>query len=174
MPWRRTVQFLFEGEDKISHVNSDSMERLRRVHKVRQRRQRVRLERGIGQQCGSITCLRSIKRSEQVKTQQQQVIEVIVVDRLTLEVGMHHAQTAQPLPAERIVLRFRQQDTFLIADNDILDRAGAADQQGDLAAHFLREIDQQAGKVKRDNFRRRDLASVETFQLVQMEMLETA
>jgi len=87
---------------------------------------------------------------------------------------VNHTQTAQSLFAEGIISCFRQQDTFLITNNDILNGAGSTYQESNLTAYFPCEVDQQSGKVLRDNFRWGDFPPIETFELGQMKMLQTA
>jgi hypothetical protein len=86
---------------------------------------------------------------------------------------MNETKPPETLPAEREILDVREEQAFLVSDNDIFNRAGSGYQHSDLPAYLCRERNHCPGKILRDNFRDRHLPPVKSLKGGKVNMLET-
>ena len=116
---------------------------------------------------------RGEERGDEVEPEERQVGQVVTGEGLAPEMGMDEAQTPEELAAEGKVGEFRDKDAPLVADDDILHGAGAADEDPDLATGLLGKFGHPPGQFIADHLLHRDAAAVEPFQSVDLAFLET-
>ena len=81
---------------------------------------------------------------------------------------MDQAQSAQAALAQRIVAQFRDDQSFFIADYDVFNNSGPADQDTDLAADVGGEFYKAYTEFMGAEFGRRDAPPVEALQGLDM------
>jgi hypothetical protein len=99
-----------------------------------------------------------------VQTENSQVVEVIPVERLGAEMGMHTAQALKATDALADTFKRRDLEAFGIAHHDRFDRAMAADQQSNLAFDFMREFAEIARQLLRDDAFWREATPIQVFE----------
>ena len=109
---------------------------------------------------------------DEVEPQERQVGEVVVRERLPPEMDMDEAQAPECLAAEGKIGELRDEEAPLVADDDVLHGAGAADQNPHLTAGLLGEFGHPPGQLVADDLLHRHAAAVEPFQPVELALLE--
>ena len=140
----------------------------------------IRLQLCLGRdECGGLDedrpCwgCRGIDGHNQVEAEEGEIGQVVVSERLTLQVGVDEAQPPEkPLPQGKV---FQFRDVYLpfIAHDHVFDNADPADQDADLPAAVTRSLDQRPGDIGGDDFVVRNPAPVETFQVLDLARFET-
>ena len=86
--------------------------------------------------------------------------------------SMNQSQSPKELATQRKVGKFRDEETSLVADNDVFHGAGAPDEDPNLATGLLGKFDHPPGQLIADDLFYRDAAAVESFQPVDLAFLE--
>ena len=163
----------FERGDECAEIQGEGAERLGSLHQVR-----LGGPGGGGDEVGDLDVEplpveRGEERGDEVEPEERQVGQVVAGERLAPEMGMDEAQPPEELAAEGKVGEFRDEEAPLVADDDVLHGAGAADEDPDLAAGLLGEFGHPPGQFVADDLLHRDAAAVEPFQPVDLAFLET-
>jgi len=107
-----------------------------------------------------------------VQPEQRQVGEVVLGERLRLEVGVHQAQPAEADLAGAGAADVGQLQLVGVADDDPLHVALAVQQHADLAVDLPRQLGEVAGQLRADDVVRADAAAVGVPQPLQLAVLE--
>lgn len=85
--------------------------------------------------------------SEQIKTQQREVSQVVFGYRFVFQMGVDQAQTAHDSFAKRVITKLRDHHPSFITDNDIFHIAGAVDKDGNLATEVTGKLNETGSQV---------------------------
>jgi hypothetical protein len=99
-----------------------------------------------------------LDHGDQVEPQEREVVQVVVRERLPLEMGMDEPQAAEAPDAAAQASDVRQLEALGVSDHDVADRSVAGDEDADLAAELARDFGQMAGELGRDYLGRVDPA----------------
>jgi hypothetical protein len=112
-----------------------------------------------------------LDRHHHVQPEDRQIVEIILVERLWAEVGMHAAQTLEATDPLTDAFKRWDLEAFGITDHDRLDGAMAADQKSNLAFDFTREFGEIARQLLGDDAFRRETATVQMFEASKLAWL---
>ena len=134
-PLRPFLQGTLQRLDILGEIDLEPADRLRRFDTVRCLRSRRGDEGGdLHQRLPG----RHQQGGNQIEAQQGEVGQVIVGERLPLEVGVDEAQAPQQSPAEGVIGKVGDHQFFFISHYDVLDFTEAVDENADLAADLRR------------------------------------
>jgi hypothetical protein len=85
---------------------------------------------------------------------------------------MDKAKSPQPEDAASVMRKIRNDDAPLIPYHDDFNRSSPADKNSYLPSNLVRKLGKETGKFRSDNLLRRDLPSVDMFELFDLIRLE--
>jgi hypothetical protein len=86
---------------------------------------------------------------------------------------MDEAESPEKLAPQGEIGEFGDEEASLVSHDDVFHGAGAADENPHLAAGLFREFGHPPGQFVADDLLYRDTAAVESFQPVDLALLET-
>jgi hypothetical protein len=113
----------------------------------------------------------NLDRHHHIQAQNGEVVEVIPIERLGVEVGMHTTQTLQATDALADTFKRWDLKAFRITHHDRFDSAMAADQEPNLAFDFTRKFGEVARQLLGDDAFRRETTAIQMFKAAKLARL---
>jgi hypothetical protein len=113
------------------------------------------------------------ERHHQIEAQQGQIGEVVLGERLRLEVGVDAAQPAQAAAPEGIAGEIGDDDLPVVADDDIENRPRAVDDHPELAMQFAGTFGQITRQLAGNKLIGGNAAAVDPLERLDLARLET-
>ena len=99
----------------------------------------------------------------QIESQQRQVCQVVLRERLAAEVRVNAAQSAKASRSDADAFEVGQLDAAIVADHHVLHVTLAIDQRADLSACFVRQLADLASEFRSNYLARRYAPTVQIF-----------
>ena len=99
----------------------------------------------------------------QIESEQGEVCQVVLRERLTAEVRVNAAQSAKASGSHADAFEVGQLDAAIVADHHVLHVTLAINQRSDLSACFVRQLAHLASKFGSDYLARRYAPTVQLF-----------
>jgi hypothetical protein len=91
-------------------------------------------------------------RRYDIEPQERKVCQIILVQRLAVQMSMEETQTAQGLSPKGKIVEARQEDALCIAHNNVADRSFSGDEHPYLAVEINRHPGKVSGKLSSYKF----------------------
>ena len=173
-------EFLLQGAHRGVHVEIELVH-VRRLDALEGREivcilvRAGRRRREVGQLDAAGQAVRQhLDGGDQVEAQERQVVQVVLGQRLALEMGVHEAQTAETADTAAQTTHVGKVEALGVAEDDVADDPVAAEEDADLAAEPPRDLGQVARQLGRDHLARVHAAAVGAFEGAQIGGLDAA
>jgi hypothetical protein len=126
-----------------------------------------------GQESARAALFIHLKGRHEVEPEEDQVHEIVLVERLAPKVGVDATKAAETAALPAAGGKFRNEDRTVIAHDNVVDVPAPGDEETDLPVHLEGEASKVPGEVGRDDALGRYGPSVESFQSSEVTSPET-